>query len=96
MILLSILAGLGGYGNYYALANSIYGIQIGIIIQGALVILASIPLILFKGRKTRPSYSEWGVRYFTLSFAVRLLSMFGNILVFVVVLLNLMGKIQYF
>jgi len=96
MILLSILAGLGAFGNYYALVNSIYETQIGIIIQGALVILAIIPLILYKGKKTRPSYSEWGVRYFTIRFMVRLVSLLGNILIFVVVLLKLMGKIQSF
>ena len=94
MILLSILSGLGALGNYYALVNGIYTVQGGIIIQGILLLAALVPLITFKGKKSRPSYSEWGVSYFTVRFAVRLLSLFGNVVIFIVIILNLTGRIQ--
>ena len=96
MIILSVLVGLAGLGNYSAIMNNIYSMGLGIVIQGALVGVAITLLLLFRGKKTRASYSEWGVRYFTIGFAIRLISMFGNLAIFIVVLLNLLGIISGF
>lgn len=96
MVFISLLAGALGLGNYYLVMQARYGTGLALVIQVVMTLIALVALLGFRGRKSRPSYVEWGVRFFTIRFVVALLAFLGNAILSVVLYLNMTGRLQGF
>lgn len=96
MVFLAILTGLGTVGNYLAVSRDIYGLTLALIIQVVLAVLTLIAAVGYGGRRTRPSYSEWGVRYFRIPFALIFLSIIGNAVMLFLLITDLNGMQNWF
>jgi len=80
-ILLAILAGLASIANFMYLSNTV--LQVG------LTVLAFSTLFLYRGRRTRRSYTDDGTRLFTLGFAICFVSFIGSGAILVAYILHL-------
>jgi NO-binding membrane sensor protein with MHYT domain len=70
-VLIAVVAGIAGLVNF-ATANSLV---VGIFAS----LLALLGVILYRGRRSRASYQRNGTRIFTLSFAICVISLVGNL-----------------
>ena len=81
-ISLALLAALGTLANYMYLSSSP--------LQVVLTVAAFLSMILYSGRKTRPSYTTVGLRIMTFAFAVCFVSFLGSAGLLLAYLLHLL------
>ena len=96
--IIAIITGLLTLFNYSLWTNAIisdyYTKLFSISGQVVLFIITFIILISYKGKKTRPSYTNVFVKIFTIRYSVLILSFLGNLSILAVLILNFIGKIN--
>jgi len=69
-ILFALLGGIGSLYNYGALNN--------LLLQFVFTIISLLSLFVYHGKKMRPSYTAWGVKYFTVGYVICIISFIGS------------------
>lgn len=88
MLILAILTGAAALFNYYAVTAAIYPLLLALMIQLLLFVVTMIAVIGYRGRRNRPSYDGAGYSIWTVSFAIMMVSLLGNLAILVVLFLN--------
>lgn len=96
MLVLALLTGIGTFFNYSAITNHTYSLSLAIFFQLILFGLTLIPLLSYKGRRSRPSYDGGWYTIGTIPFALIILSFLGNLAALVIFLLNQFGYLSGF
>lgn len=96
MLVLALLTGVGTFFNYSAITNLTYSLPLAIFFQFILFGLTLIPLLGYKGRRSRPSYGGGWYTIWTIPFALIILSFLGNLAALVIFLLNQFGYLSGF
>lgn len=95
-VFVALLSLAGSFVNFYLLSNQKYNTSLGFIIQLVLFMLALLAAILYGGRRIRPSYSTWGVRFFTVKFAIIFLGIIGNMVMLLLTYTDMKNIHQWF
>lgn len=96
MTFLAILAGIGAIFNYYAVTAGIYSLFLAIFLQTLLLLLAIIAGIGFRGQRSCRSYDGGWYKVATVRFALIMISLLGNLSIFIVFILNQLGYLSVF
>ena len=75
-VLLAIIVGVASFFNYSAFQNAPTATQK--IVQVVLFVLSVFALFIYRGRRTRKSYTTAGVRDFSFGFALCILAFLGS------------------
>lgn len=95
-MIIALLSIGGSFANFYLLTNQKYNSSLGFVMQLVLFIVAILAAIMYSGRKSRPSYTTWGVRFFTFRFAIIVLGIIGNLVMLLLTYMDMKGLQQWF
>jgi len=68
-----LFAFFGGTGSLYN-----YGFLNNLFLQFIFTIISLLSLFIYHGKKMSPSYTAWGVKYFTIGYAICIISFIGS------------------
>ncbi|KAF1300180.1 MULTISPECIES: hypothetical protein [Enterococcus] len=96
MFVLAIITGIATIFLYYLIMNATISLTIATILQLGLLVLTILAKILYRGPKKRGSYDGGWYKIWTIRYGLIMLSLLGNMAVFIVFVLNLFGFMEVF
>jgi hypothetical protein len=96
-VVIALLTGAASLLNYFWWANNELSAELRIVsiaAQAVLTLLTVIAAVRYRGKRLRKSYDGAGYKIFTVTFAVVIMSVLGNIAVLAVLSLRMAGVIK--